>query len=103
MLADPSRLVYGANASIPSRQANTLFLRPIRPLTFPGATTTNITNLSVQTLDQTGQQRLYNFNVRHVTQPQYVGVVISPDQVRQQQVSLQPKLRLDSLDPDTCL
>jgi hypothetical protein len=29
LLADPSRLVYAANAPIASRQANTLFLRPI--------------------------------------------------------------------------
>jgi hypothetical protein len=28
LLADPSRLVYAANASITSGQANTLFLRP---------------------------------------------------------------------------
>lgn len=90
LLADPSRVVYSANAPIDSGQATTLFLRPIRPLTFPGATTTSITNLSVQTLDQAGQQRLYNFNLCHVAQPQYVGVVMRPYQVQPLPTNLQP-------------
>lgn len=89
LLADPSRLVYAANALIDSGQANTLFLRPIRPLTFPGATTTSITNLSVQTIDQAGQQRLYNFNIHHVAQPQYMGVVLSPDRSQPRHSHLQ--------------
>ncbi|MBW4475151.1 MAG: hypothetical protein KME45_32940 [Stenomitos rutilans HA7619-LM2] len=98
LLADPSRLVYAANASIDSGQANTLFLRPIRPLKFPGATTTSITNLSVQTLDQAGQQRLYNFNVYHVAQPQYVGVMLSPYQVQPPLTNLQPAFGLLHID-----
>lgn len=38
LLADPSRVVYTANAPIEAGQASTLFLRPIDPLEFPGAT-----------------------------------------------------------------
>ena len=98
LLADPSRLVYAANASIDSGQANTLFLRPIRPLKFPGATTTSITNLSVQTLDQAGQQRLYNFNIHHVAQPQYMGVVLSPDRSQPRHSHLQQEFSSLLLD-----
>ncbi len=98
LLADPSRLVYSANAPIESGQANTLFLRPIRPLTFPGATTTRVTNLIAQTIDQAGQQRLYTFNVHHVENPQYVGVLISPSQVQQPHPNLQPDLSSLNLD-----
>jgi len=99
LLADPSRVVYTANAPIESGQASTLFLRPIEPLEFPGATQTSITNLSVQTVDAAGQQRLYSFNIYHVEQPEAMGIVISPEQP--QRPAPEPSPSLDSLDPDT--
>lgn len=98
LLADPSRVVYTANAPIESGQASTLFLRPIEPLEFPGATQTSITNLSIQTIDAAGQQRLYSFNIHHVEQPESVGIVISPEQL--QRPTPEPSPSLDSLDPD---
>jgi hypothetical protein len=52
-------------------------LRTIQALNFPGATRTQITNLSVQTVDSNGQQRLYNFSiVPVVATPRYIGVSI---------------------------
>lgn len=77
LIADPSRVVYTTNAELESGQAKTLFLRTIQALNFPGATRTQITNLSVQTVDSTGQQRLYNFSiVPVVATPRYIGVSI---------------------------
>jgi hypothetical protein len=79
VIADPSRLVYTASAELGSPQAKSLFLRRIEPLDFPGATTTWVTNLMVQTVDPAGQQRLYNFDITPVSEtPQFVGVTIVP-------------------------
>jgi len=80
-LADPSRTVFTSNAPIQSGQATTLFLTPIQPLNFPGATTNPITNLHVQTIDSTGVQRLYSFNLRPVEMARYTGVMIQPEPV----------------------
>jgi hypothetical protein len=79
LLADPSRLVYTTNAELESGQAKTLFLRTIERLNFPGATCTDITNLPVQTIDSTGQQQLYNFNIVPISStPRYIGIAITP-------------------------
>jgi hypothetical protein len=80
LLADPSRVVYTTNADLESGQAKTLLLRTIQPLDFPGATRTDITNLTVQTLDSTGQQRLYTFNLVPISStPRYTGVSVAMD------------------------
>jgi hypothetical protein len=50
----------------------------IQPLRFPGATTTPVTNLMVQTVDARGQNRLYTFDIIHSSNPRYVGVQILP-------------------------
>jgi hypothetical protein len=79
IIADPSRMVYTASAELGSPQAKSLFLRRIEQLAFPGATTTWVTNLMVQTVDPAGQQRLYNFDITPVSEtPQFVGVTIVP-------------------------
>ncbi|MEA5621435.1 hypothetical protein [Nostoc sp. UHCC 0251] len=78
LVADPSRLVYTTDTDLKSGRATTIFLRAIQPLKFPGATTTAITNLLVQTIDKTGQKRLYNFDIvpkRRNTE--YVGIQIA--------------------------
>lgn len=77
LIADPSRVVYTTSAELGSGQAKTLFLRTIQELNFPGTTRTQVTNLSVQTVDSTGQQRLYNFDIMPVAAtPRYAGVSI---------------------------
>lgn len=63
VLADPSKLVYNADLPIESGQASTLFLKQIQPLKFPGATTANLTNLFIKTVDSQGRQQLHIFNV----------------------------------------
>ena len=63
VLADPSKLVYNADLPIESGQASTLFLKQIQPLKFPGATTANLTNLFIKTVDSQGRQQLHTFNV----------------------------------------
>ena len=89
LLADPSRVVYTTNAELKSGQAQTLFLRAIEPLTFPGATRTEITNLSVQTIDSAGQQHLYTFNIILIAStPHYVGISVLPDVAGRQTLSL---------------
>ena len=78
LVADPSRLVYTTDTDLKSGGAKTIFLRVIQPLKFPGATTTAITNLLVQTIDQEGQKRLYNFDiVPHRKNTGYVGIEIA--------------------------
>lgn len=78
LVADPSRLVYTTDTDLKSGRATTIFLRPIQPLKFPGATTTAITNLLVQTVDKTGQKRLYNFDIVPVRRNTgYVGIHIA--------------------------
>jgi hypothetical protein len=80
VLADPSRLVYNADAPIESGQATTLFLKQIQPLKFPGATTAKLTNLFIKTVDAQGKQHLQVFNVvaAHGS-PEYSGVQLSGD------------------------
>ncbi|MCC5625732.1 hypothetical protein [Nostoc sp. CHAB 5715] len=78
LVADPSRLVYTTDTDLKSGRATTIFLRAIQPLKFPGATTTAITNLLVQTIDKTGQKRLYNFDiVPKCRNTEYVGIQIA--------------------------
>jgi hypothetical protein len=78
LVADPSRLVYTTDTDLKSGRATTIFLRAIQPLKFPGATTTAMTNLLVQTVDKTGQKRLYNFDIVPVRRNTgYVGIQIA--------------------------
>lgn len=78
LVADPSRLVYTTDTDLKNGRATTIFLRTIQPLKFPGATTTAITNLLVQTVDKTGQKRLYNFDIVPVRRNTgYVGIQIA--------------------------
>lgn len=78
LVADPSRLVYTTDTDLKSGRATTIFLRAIQPLKFPGATTTAITNLLVQTVDKTGQKRLYNFDIVQVRiNTGYIGIQIA--------------------------
>lgn len=78
VLADPSKLVYNADLPIESGQASTLFLKQIQPLKFPGATTANLTNLFIKTVDSQGRQQLHIFNVvaAHGS-PEYSNVQVS--------------------------
>ena len=102
-LADPSRTTYVANKAIESGQATTLFLTPIQALTFPGATTSAVTTLLVQTVDAANNQRLYSFNLQPVEVARYTGVVITPVQKRPVGKRLQPKpvAVAPQLDPAT--
>lgn len=78
LVADPSQLVYTTDTDLKSGRATTIFLRAIQPLKFPGATTTAITNLLVQTVDKTGQKRLYNFDIVTLRiNTEYVGIQIA--------------------------
>jgi hypothetical protein len=102
-LADPSRVVYTANAPIQSGQASTLFLTPIQKLRFPGATTNNLTNLQVQTADAAGRRRLYTFNLMHVLNARYAGIVVTPYQekpkrVRRTATRTLPNLSVDAIE-----
>ena len=78
-LGDASRIVFNTDFPLESGTAHTIFLRPIQPLNFPGATTARITNLVVKTIDPSGQMRLYNFQIVHKGgTPANLGVQIVP-------------------------
>lgn len=94
LLADASRIVYSTDAELETGWAKTVFLRVIEPLRFPGATTTPVTNLMVQTVDARGQNRLYTFDIAHSSNPRYVGVQILPAIARSQPASVVSNLNL---------
>ncbi|MBD2603810.1 hypothetical protein H6G81_04500 [Scytonema hofmannii FACHB-248] len=78
LIADPSRTVYNTDAELSSNQAKTVFVKVIKPLRFPGATSAVITNLSIKTRTPNGQQHLYTFNiVPGFGTPTYSGISIS--------------------------
>lgn len=94
LLADASQVVYSTDAELETRRAKTIFLRVIQPLRFPGATTTLVTNLMVQTVDARGQNRLYTFDIVHSSNPRYVGVQILPAIARSQPSSVVGNLNI---------
>ncbi|WP_193872301.1 hypothetical protein [Coleofasciculus sp. LEGE 07081] len=63
LLADQSKITYTTDYPIESHQSQTLFLRRIEPLEFPGATEAYITNLWVKTRSLSGTERLYAFDL----------------------------------------
>ncbi|NES98876.1 MAG: hypothetical protein F6K32_27665, partial [Desertifilum sp. SIO1I2] len=79
-IARPYRTRWICNAPIASGQATTLFITPIEPLSFPGATTNAVTNLMVQTIGANGVRNLYAFNLHHVHRAKEVGVMITPSE-----------------------
>lgn len=77
-LADPSKVVFNTDAELKTNQAKIIFVQPIQPLRFPGATTTPITNLFVKTRSSEGVERLYVFNIVHNSgRPTNNGITIS--------------------------
>lgn len=77
-LADPSKAVFNTDAELKTNLARMIFVQPIQPLRFPGATTTPITNLFVKTRSSKGVERLYTFNIVHSSgQPTNNGIAIS--------------------------
>jgi len=94
LLADASRVVYSTDTELETGRAKTIFLRVIQPLRFPGATTTPVTNLMVQTVDARGQNQLYTFDIVHSSNPRYVGVQILPAIARSQASSAVGNLNL---------
>jgi hypothetical protein len=64
-LGDSSRTVYSTDVPVETNQARTVYLEAIAPITFPGATTSKISNLIVKTAETSGRQRLYVFNLHH--------------------------------------
>lgn len=77
-LADPSKAVFSTDAELKTNQARMVFVQPIQPLRFPGATTTPMTNLFIKTHSREGVERLYTFNIIHSSgQPTNNGITIS--------------------------
>ncbi|MBD2666212.1 hypothetical protein B6N60_04890 [Richelia sinica FACHB-800] len=104
LLADPSRLNYTTDADLKSGQATTIFMRVIQPLKFPGSTTTTITNLLVQTVDNKRQKRLYNFDiVRPGGKIGYVGIQIANAIPGQQKLLINKNRRATVDDIETGL
>jgi hypothetical protein len=64
-LGDSSRTVYSTDIPIETNRARTVYLEAIAPITFPGATTSKISNLIVKTAETSGRQRLYVFDLHH--------------------------------------
>jgi hypothetical protein len=78
-LGDASKVVFNTDFPLEKGMAKTIFLKPIVPLKFSGATTAKITNLVVKTIDSSNQSRLYNFQIVHVRgNPTNLGIQIVP-------------------------
>jgi hypothetical protein len=79
-LGDASRVVFHTDADLERGQAKTIFLQPIQPLDFPGATTTAVTNLVVKTVTPGSEHRLYHFQLIPETgTATHLGIQIIPD------------------------
>lgn len=78
-LGDSSKIVYNTDLPLESNWASTVFLKPIKTLHFPGATTTTITNLVIKTINPTSKQSyLYNFKIVHQQgTPSHLGIQIT--------------------------
>jgi putative lipoic acid-binding regulatory protein len=97
-IGDASRLVFNTDFPLEQGLAKTIFLRPIQPLKFAGATTNLLTNLVIKTIDLQGQQRLYNFQVVHSPKTtNYLGISIIPSRENQDQIAI-GQGRIASLD-----
>lgn len=97
LLADPSQVVYTPSAAI--GKAKSLYLRAIQPLKFPGTTTAAITNLRIETVDQRGQQRSYNFNIiPSKGNTTYLGVRIAPNAISQPVIAGSRQITADDLE-----
>jgi hypothetical protein len=70
LLSDPSKNVYNSDAPIESGQARTITLRQIEEIDIPGATSTKIPNMFVQTVDAQGKVSRYQFNIYNDSQEQ---------------------------------
>ena len=80
ILSDSSRHVYTLNAPTDSGAAKSIFLRRIKPLDFPGETTSPKPNLFVVTQDLTGTQKQYEFILGAETGEE-TNITISPTSV----------------------
>lgn len=88
-LGDPSRVVFQTDFPLETGTAKTIFLKPIVPLKFPGATGAKVTNLTVKTADSSGQSRLYNFEIVHQRgTPTNLGIQIVPKTRKNQSIDL---------------
>ncbi len=85
LLADPSRLTYTTDVGSLKESASStvkpsaIYLRATEKITFPGLTTSPITNLIVTTVDGQGKKHRYNFEIMRSEQPRYLGVKIVSD------------------------
>jgi hypothetical protein len=80
LLSDSSRIVYTTNAAIESGKAQTIFLRQIQNIDLPGATRSPLPNLFVTTIDRSGIQHQYEFNLQLVKKATtQTRIVITPD------------------------
>lgn len=68
-LSDPSKIVYTTNAPLDSGAAKTIILRQIEELEFPRLTHSTLPNLTVTTIDSSGQHRTYQFDLQLRTEP----------------------------------
>jgi hypothetical protein len=79
-LGDASRVVFHTDTDLERGRGKTIFLQPIQPLDFPGATTAVVTNLVVKTVTPAGEHRLYHFQlVPEMGTPNHLGIQIIPD------------------------
>lgn len=83
-LDDPSRLVLDFEVPIDSGQAQIIHIRRIEAIEFEKLPATPTTVLSVVTMNNSGEKKLYNFQLGYGTgQPQYVAVNVNGDVNRQ--------------------
>lgn len=68
LLSDLSKNIYNSDAPIESGQARAITLRQIKKIDIPGATTTEIPNMFVQTVDAQGKVSRYQFNIYNDSQ-----------------------------------
>lgn len=77
-LGDASKTVFSLDAPLKSHRTKSVFLKPIQPLRFPGATVASTTNLLIKTIDRSKTERTYSFNVVPTRTQGTTSIAIAP-------------------------
>ena len=78
-LSDRSKIVYSVNAPIDTGAAQSIFLKAIEELDFPGEITSSQPNLYVVVIDSQGQQKQYQFVFDNQQQQETEINIVAPE------------------------
>lgn len=91
-LGDSSRNTYFiSRENDGGEQGKIVFVRQIKPIEFPGATTTQVPNLIVVTVDQQGNENEFVFNINNDHPEKFTEKIVIKEPKSEPRISDQPK------------